>query len=430
MTLTLHLKHIHYSREDSMTAIRCFLGLICFLLVTAANFTQLSQFQEKSRFFQLRESLQQSGWNDSGGLFYRAFVESRFGKETDAIADFQKFLALPGDPAQRRKAYEELASALVRVGRYGDSAHALTEALRLTPQGDSDRAATENSRAIYESLADVAPQTVEIGGSASIQASRNPLGSWDLPVEVDGHQGEWIFDTGANFSTVTESEAARIGLEPNKTGTYVNGSTGRKNPLRFAVARDLRLGSAHLHNVIFLVLADQTLYIEPLKYQIRGILGLPVLRTLGCVRMSAKGELRVETNATAGAGPPDLFLDGWELITDVRHGTQRLQMFLDTGANASFVYPSFRDSLRKDEIARLARKQDQMGGVGGTASPMTEVAPTLQLEIFGRSLELKDISLLPDQPTGGRSYRDGVLGMDALHDGFTLDFRNMQLRLD
>jgi hypothetical protein len=63
-------------------------------------------------------------------------------------------------------------------------------------------------------------------------------------------------------------------------------------------------------------------------------------------------------------------------------------------------------------------------------SPMTEVAPTLPLEILGQSVELKDISLLPDQPRGGRSYRDGVLGMDALHDGFTLDFRNMQLRLD
>jgi hypothetical protein len=413
-----------------MTAMRRFLGLICCLLLTAANVPQLSQLQEKSQFFQLREALQRSGWNDSRNLFYRALVESRFAQETAAIADLQKFLAGPGDPVQQREAYEELASVLVRVGRYGDSAHALAQALRLTPPGDVDRAATENSYALYGSLADVAPQTVEFGEDVSTQASLNPLGTWDVPAQVNGRQGEWIFDTGANFSTLSESEAARIGLKPYETGTYVNGSTGGKNPLRFAVAHDLLFGNAHLRNVIFLILSDQALYIGPLKYQIRGILGLPVLRALGCVRMSAKGDLRIETKAAGGAGPPNLFLDGWELIADVRHGDQRLQMFFDTGANASFVYPSFRDRLTKDEIAKLERKQDEIGGAGSTVSPMTEVARTLPLEILGHSVELKDISLLPDQPRGGRSYRDGVLGMDALHDGFTLDFRNMQLRLD
>lgn len=413
-----------------MRAMRCLLALICCLLLTTANITQLSQLQEKSQFFQLREALQRSGWNDSDTLFYRALVESRFGQETAAIADLRKFLATPGDPVRQRKAYEELASALMRVGRYGDSANALVQALRLTPPNDVDRTNTENARAIYESLADVAPQTVEFGEDISTPGRPNPLGSWDVPVEVNGRRGEWIFDTGANLSTLTESEAARIGLILHETGTYVNGSTGKRNPLRFAVAHDLRFGNARLRNIVFLVLSDQALYIGPLKYQIRGILGLPVLRGLGCVRMSAKGEVRIETKAAGRAGQPNLFLDGGELIVDVRHGDQRLQMFLDTGANATFVYPSFRDSLTKDEIAKLKRKQDEIGGAGGTVSPMTEVAPSLRLEILGRGVELKDVSLLPDQPAGGKGYRDGVLGIDALHNRFTLDFRNMQLRLD
>jgi hypothetical protein len=45
-------------------------------------------------------------------------------------------------------------------------------------------------------------------------------------------------------------------------------------------------------------------------------------------------------------------------------------MVLDTGANASLFYPSFRNRLRKDGIARLERKQDQMGGVGGTVTDL------------------------------------------------------------
>jgi tetratricopeptide (TPR) repeat protein len=414
-----------------MAAMRCILSLICFLSLAATDIARLRQLEEKNQFFQLREALQRLGsGDDSETLFYRALVESRFGRENAAIADLQKFLALPSDPVQQRKANEELASALMRVGRYGDSARALAEALALTPPGDADRAGTENSRALYESLAHVAPQTIEFGQDVTTQASRNPLGSWDVPVDVNGRQGEWIFDTGANLSTLTESEAARMGLKPQEADAYVNGSTGKKNPLRFAVAQDLRFGNAHLHNVLFLILSDQALYIGPLKYQIRGILGLPVLRALGCVSMSANGEVRIETATAGGAGQPNLFLDDWDLIVDARHGDERQQMLLDTGANATEVYPSFRDSLTSDEIARLRRKQDETGGAGGTISRMTEVAPTLRLEILGRGVKLKDVSLLPDQPEGGKSYRSGVLGMDALHQGFTLDFRNMQVRIN
>ena len=61
---------------------------------------------------------------------------------------------------------------------------------------------------------------------------------------------------------------------------------------------------------------------------------------------------------------------------------------------------------------------------------VTEVAPTLPLEILGQRIELKDVSLHLDQLPGDKSYRDGVLGMDALRNGFTLDFRNMQFRLN
>jgi tetratricopeptide (TPR) repeat protein len=213
-----------------MKAMLYLLGLICCLSSTTADVPRLRQLQEKGRFFELREALKEAGWNNPANLFYRGLVESRFGQEPAAVVDLQKFLAASSDQDLQRKAYEEMASALVRLGRYGDSAIALREALRLTPLNDIDRAGTENSRALYESLAEIAPQIVEFGEETAAQAEFNPLGSWDVPVEVNGHKGKWIFDTGANWSTVTESEAAGMGLALRETNTYVNGSTGKKNP--------------------------------------------------------------------------------------------------------------------------------------------------------------------------------------------------------
>src|SRR5712692_7400409 len=91
----------------------------------------------------------------------------------------------------------------------------------------------------------------------------------------------------------------RLGLSIRDASVYVKGSTDKKNSLRLAVAPELRFGGARLSNVVFLVLADEALYISPLKYQIRGILGLPVLRALGTVRISAEGVVRIETKAAA-----------------------------------------------------------------------------------------------------------------------------------
>ncbi len=146
-----------------MKAMRCLLGLICCLSLTTADVPQPRQLQEKSRFFELREALQEAGWNDPENLLYRALVESRFGQEPAAVVDLQKFLAASSDPVLHRKAYQEMASALLRLGRYGDAALALSEILRLIPLNDIDRADIKNSRALYESLADIAPETVEFG---------------------------------------------------------------------------------------------------------------------------------------------------------------------------------------------------------------------------------------------------------------------------
>jgi len=411
-------------------AMRCLLGLVYCLSLAAADVTQLRELQKTNRIFELRDALRQPGWNDSETLFYRAVTKSRFGNETAAIQDLRKFLAAHPSPDMERRADEELASALVRMGRYGDSALALADALRLTSHKDHDRADTENTRALYESLKDVAPQTIRFEQETSIEARHNELGSWNVPVDVNGKQGEWIFDTGANLSTMSESEAARLGLSIRESTSYVKGSTEKKSSLRLAVAQDLRFGSARLSNVVFLVLSDEALYIAPVKYQIRGILGLPVLCALGTVGISAKGVVRMEATEAGAAGEPNLFWDELSPIVETWHANHRLQMFLDTGANQTSAYPSFRGALTTDEISKLRRKRDKTGGAGGIVTQRIEVLPMLRLEILGQPVDLTNVRLLRKQLAGSGSYRDGVLGIDSLAGGFTLDFRKMQLRLD
>jgi len=236
--------------------------LWCSCLV-AADVGRLQQLVDKNRFFELRRDLQQPGWNAAETLFYRAVIASRFGHETEGIELLQGVLAANPSAEIARKTCEEMASAFTRLGRYKDAAQAWAEALLLTPGNDPERDGNDNTRALMAALSEVVPETADFGGDVPIKANRNRLGSWNAPVRVNGVNGQWIFDTGANISTLTETEAKRMGLSVRETKAYVNGSTQKRNPLQLAVASDLQLGAAHIHNVVFLVLADQALHIGP-----------------------------------------------------------------------------------------------------------------------------------------------------------------------
>ena len=402
------------------------------LPLSGADLVQLRELYQKDRIFLLRDALEQPGWTESETLFYRAVIENRFGHESTAIDALRKFLAAHPDPYLGRKANEELASALAWLSRYRDSADALTEALRLTPLDDAEREGTDNARAIFESLSDVSPQTVRFGPEVAFHAKHNRLGSWDVPLQVNGVAGKWIFDTGANFSTVTESEAARMRLALRDSATYVKGSTEKKSPVRLAVARELLLGSVRVSNVVLLVLPDRALRVGAPEHeiQISGILGIPVIRALRSVKISAQGGVRIQGDHTRAPADPNIFLDGFAPLVEVRHSEHRLQMFLDTGANQTNAFPSLRESLSKDEIAELKDTQDRTGGAGETVTRTAELLPILRLSILGQMVGMKKVTWSLEQPSGDKGRRDGVLAMDALTGGFTLDFQAMQLRIE
>jgi predicted aspartyl protease len=401
--------------------VRIALVLVFCVCATGADLAQLRQLEEAKRTFDLRRALESTASNDQV-LFYRAIVAARFGQDAVAVEQLRRFLNMRPDPEMERKAHEELASVLVRGSRYCEAASEYTAALRLTPASDAGRFESEEIQAFCESLRDTPPQSVEFEKDVPVKARL--LDAWIVPVNVNGKTAEWIFDTGATFSFVTESEAVRIGLSAHDSSAIALGSTGKRNSVRIAVAQDVRLGAAHLRSVAFIVIADNALP----RQAPRGILGFPVIRALGSVSISAKGLVQIDPNSTIAPGEPNLFFDGLTPIGEVRHGGRALQMVLDTGAGQSALYPSFRIALSPEENARLRKKKVRSTGVGATVVRTVDIAPKLRLELPGKAVDLSNISLQPQQPANF-PYEDGTIGMDALGGGFTLDFRAMQLRL-
>ena len=404
------------------------LVLLCCSCLTAADASHLRELNGNHRFFDLRRAINEPGWNSEETLFYRGVVACRFGQENTGIEVLRNFLALNADGPLARQAHEEIAEAFERTYRYSDAARQWAEWLRLTPKEDPDREGNANTQALLESLGDVRPERCLFGPDVPIHATHNRLGSWDVPVQINDVTGAWIFDTGANLSTVTESEAKRMGLTIHEVKAWVDGSTGQRNSLHIAVANTIRFGGAQVDNGVLLVLRDEALNISPLHYQISGILGLPVLRAIGRIGIGKSGEVVMGPSVPASAGPPNLYFDGQSPIVEIEHNRHQLQMFFDSGANATVLYPSFRKALLSREQSHLQNKREKTAGAGGTIYQRTSaVVPTLSIDLLGKEIELERISLLHEPPTGSSRYRDGVIGMDALREGLLIDFPAMRL---
>jgi hypothetical protein len=420
-----------------MVVMRVAIGLLLFSLsgrsLVTADEGELRKLEGAKRIFELRRALDQTTGDEQDTRYYRALIEARFGQEEAAIDHFREFLAAKPDERMRRKSHEELANALIWLGRYGDAAAELGQVLQLMARGDSERGPTRTLRAVCNGLKDVSPQTVEFRTGGPLTAKFNKLGFWSLPVEANGRKAEWVVDTGMTFSTVTESEAKRVGLELSDSGGRGGSDhTGKEVPFRLAIAPELRIGAAHLRNVVFAVVADGALKFGPLGSQrLHGIVGLPAIRALGSIAVSARGVVRIHSDSPKiHQSDPNIFFDGLTAIVAVRHAGRTVPMYLDTGGDTTYLYSSFRETLTPEERAKLMRQRRGFTGVGGSVKVETELVPQLELELPGRTVGLRKVSLRLDSPPPGNGYSDGLLGMDALKGGFTVDFRTMRFEMD
>ena len=391
--------------------------LVCSTLA-AGDLEPLRQLMQDKRFFELRRELQHSRASTAETLFYRGVVASRFGREEEGIGLLQEFLATNPAPEPALQARQEIFAACVRLGRYG-------EAIRNSPEGDP----------LIVSLRDVPPESVEILEGPSIKATRNRLGTWDVPVQVNGVDSRLIFDTGANFSALCESEARRMGLSIRDSQATVAGATVTENPVRIASA-DVVLGNAHIRNVVFLVFADRAMSFAPLREQVRGFLGLPAIRALNRVGISRDGSVHIHPPIATEAGlkvEPNLFFDSFAqtpVAETLSHGERRLQLLLDTGAFSSEFYPSFRNALSSEEQSKMKRVRQKKTGVGGTiVDSKIEQLPELWVTVSHGRLNIKKANFMP-VPDGDKRYWDGLMGIDAMRGGFLLDFQAMRLTVD
>jgi len=339
-------------------------------------------------------------------------------------------------PDRAAIALQALADDYTKSFQYDDAARTYDDLLthfssQLKPQ---ELQGVKDDAGIARILRQAPPQTLTWNGAVKLKTERNPLNSLNVELTVNGVQGPWLLDTGANLSVVTKSFAERLGLNllPGVAQTE-GGLTGIENPLRVALLPTLQMGGAALHNVVVMVLDDASLNINLGKqsYQIDGIIGYPVFQALGTITFLHHGEFVAGDKSRAAAAGARMYMKGLDPIVECNVNGNNLPFYFDSGASGTILLVRYYREFRS-ESRTWKKGKEKTAGAGGVLKRKIYIKPQVKLGIGDKTVTLEKVSIYTSgKGTGSHNDLYGNLGQDivANFESFTLDFSTMTFSL-
>jgi hypothetical protein len=264
----------------------------------------------------------------------------------------------------------------------------------------------------------------------------DPGKSLMIPISIDGKPVKYFFDTGANFSIISDADAKQLGLVVHDENLAVQGSSGHQASFRIATAGHLQIGDFEVENVAFLVFpAEQPPFNElpPLEQGLIGISPLLAARQLSW---------GPSTGLSLGTGPrenhdatPNMAFDGQNIIALASFQNAPVVFMVDSGSGSTDMYPRFAKDHSAYVNERGTKTKHKFMGFGGEINADVLRLPELSF-IIGQNAA-QNTNRIPNvkvllQYTDQISRRfDGTLGADTMLGprSFDFDFDNMTLTL-
>lgn len=325
-----------------------------------------------------------------------------------------------------RRAYELLSRIYLRSGRYRSLIANLDQWARAFPDDPhllSEKADVEQFRGLPD----------QINGPRKVSKLRHgAFNDFSAPVLIDGLSATYLLDTGAWLSVMTATEAKRLGMTIREGTGVLSESSGKGVAIRTAVAHEVVMGSTTFRDVSFAILPD----VEPWRSMPPGhggIIGVPILLHLGCMRWIKGGTWEFGCNVTKNdSDTPNLVFYGNHLLVASMIANRQVFMTLDTGAETTDLNANFARQFAVEIQHIGARNTTRVSGVGGTADIESITVPKLDFRIGGTPVTLRPAQVtMQDNPALGGRCCIGNIGLDLLlrTGTVTIDFSRMTLRL-
>jgi predicted aspartyl protease len=291
---------------------------------------------------------------------------------------------------------------------------------------ENQAAEFENSLKIWSALENEPAQKVFIRETNRIQMIKDKAGLDNLELFNENDTVNFVFDTGANLSTVPASTALNLGMKILSADLQVGTITGAKVPAQLAVCPVLKLGGIEIHNAVFLVLDDDALTFPHADYRIYGVLGFPVLEALREIQITSDGWFIVPEKETPIDSPSNLAMKGLTplIYIDDRHYT------FDTGADNTLLYHSYYREKKNEIEKNYPPARVKFGGAGG-GKEFDGFVVSETFNILGKEVTLENIQLLKEKVSETETVY-GNIGQDLIRrfNKMTINFSHMFIKFD
>ena len=381
--------------------------------------TKLEELLNKRDYFNLNSLLEANKENlkPERGLYFQVFISKAFGEKDKSTLIIDNLINDYGQSLSDTtivKLLDIKASNNIYMYQYKNASDIYSTILsEYKGVIDSvDIVNYQNLQSLFKAVANVKPQRMVLTQDALIESKRNAFNHLLSPVTINKTTQEFIFDTGANFSTIPMSQAKKMNLKLIEQKIDVGSSTKMKIESTLAVADSLFFGDILFENVVFLVMPDEQLTFPELNYKINGIIGFPVIHQLGEVHLNSDGTIKVPLKRTKRSFK-NLFFDGLNPVVRGYTKNDTLLFTFDTGAGHSELsYKYFYEN--KDYIGLFGEQQtNQRGGAGGKVDVEEYILNDFPLKIGSKQAKLPTIPVTLEEYEFNK-YFDGNLGQDYI----------------
>ncbi len=380
------------------------------------HFKALDSLVTDLDYFKLQEEFQiyKSQLPTSDSLYFEAILANAFNnpeqsnKAIDAFFKTQK-VGIPDSLGEKMLStklinhiYREEYKEALKINE--TLQHHYAQILDSTKRED-----LKNTHKIWKALKDIPPQNVSIATDVSLPILKDKAGLSTVATKIGNTTTDFVFDTGANFSVIQRSVAVSLGMQLLPAQFDVDAATGLKVKSDLAVADTLQLGEIIVTNVIFLVFDDKDLSFPIINYQIKGIIGFPVIKALEEIQLT-KNTLYIPKNPTP-YNVNNLAYDEFMPIVKVQYKDTPLRFNFDTGASATSLYSKFYNRYKTDIDSSYTKTNFRSGGAGGHTSFEGYLLNNIKLSVGNSTAVLNNIQL-HTKKIGTTDSLHGNLGQD------------------
>jgi predicted aspartyl protease len=398
----------------------------CWLFILTAAFRgaekgdQLQQYLQQKDYFRLRNAFDevQGQLKPKEKLYYQAVLDNAFNRCSESIIIIRELMS--GYHKQLSRA-EEIELLTVQLDNYVKTydyraAAGIGELLVENYQKRIDTARLsdlKNSNIIWKALAEVPAQQLIRPAATRLLWKRDKANLMNIPVSINAQTTGFVFDTGANLSTISTSYAKKLQLQMIETSFGLGSGTSITSKASLAVARSILIGGIEVRNVVFLVLPDEQLSFPQIGYVINGIIGFPVINQLGEIHIFKSGAMNIPGVPKKGS-LQNLALNELVPVIALKTGTDTLAFRFDTGAKQTELFHLFYERYKKDVVDNGHPDTINRGGAGGVVKTKVYNLKNFNLYIGDKKAALTHVNVLVNPVNEQQEYYYGNIGQDLI----------------